>query len=135
MNIFQNMEKERKTLVIAALIFSAISVIAAFITKDIYMAAVSIILWSCMCFRYNWAKMSKVLLNIIIICIYAVAYVQIFIQYRNSNQPPDIDFMFILKTIVNVIVPIAEITVIYKSKNIRDYFLQEKKNKINTKLK
>jgi hypothetical protein len=129
------MEKERKTLVIAALIFSAISVIAAFITKDIYMAAVSIILWSCMCFRYNWAKMSKVLLNIIIICIYAVAYVQIFIQYRNSNQPPDIDFMFILKTIVNVIVPIAEITVIYKSKNIRDYFLQEKKNKINTKLK
>jgi hypothetical protein len=129
------MEKERKTLVIAALIFSAISVIAAFITKDIYMAAVSIILWSCMCFRYNWAKMSKVLLNIIIICTYAVAYVQIFIQYRNSNQPPDIDFMFILKTIVNVIVPIAEITVIYKSKNIRDYFLQEKKNKINTKLK
>lgn len=129
------MEKERKTLVIAAVIFSVISIISAFITKDIYMAGVSIILWGCMCFGYNWAKMSKVLLNIVIICIYAVAGVQIAVQCINSGQSPDIDFMFILKTAVNVIVPIAEITVLYKSKNIRDYFLEEKKNKINTKIK
>lgn len=126
------MEKQKKTVFITAAVFSALYIITGIATSDMYIAVINVILWGCMCFGYNWAKMSKVLLNIIVVCVYLCAVVQMILQQNNSVE---ISPVLIFKTFVNVIIPAAEIIIIYKSKNISDYFLDSKKNKINTKLK
>lgn len=130
MGIFKISDKNKKSLVISAVVFSLIYIVSAFFTQDIYTALINVILWGCMCLGYSWAKTSKVALNIVLICVYAVSLWQIFM---NSAETFRAEASFIFAVAVNMLIPVAELFVIYKSKGISSYFLEIKKNNMNLK--
>lgn len=130
-----NIQKDRKKLIISAVVFSVLYIFAAVLSKDFYTAFVSIVLWGFMCFGHIWAKSSKILIDGILICVYAVSGWQIFLQYKNGGELPQFDIQLLIMVIVNVFLPLAEIIVIYKSQSITNYFIDAKKNKINPNIK
>ncbi|MGN0607249.1 MAG: hypothetical protein ACI4JM_12075 [Oscillospiraceae bacterium] len=124
------MEKNKKSLLISAAVFSAVYIVIAIVTADVYTALINIVLWGCMCLGQNWARVSKIAIDIILICVYAVSLWQIFMSSDMNFKP---DNSLISAIAINTIVPVIELIVIYKSKGMRDYFIEQRKNKINIK--
>ncbi len=133
MKLFENIEGNRRKVCMVALIFSVVSLIGAVAMSDFYTALVNIILWVCMCFGYSWARSSKIIIDGILGCVYAVSFWQIAMRYFNGEVLPVIPTQLIISVIFNFVQPIIEIIIIYKSKEISEYFIEVKKNKINIK--
>lgn len=131
MGMLSEMDKGRKLLIIWACIFSAVYIIAMAVGEmNVSMAIFNIALWICICFAQNWAKLVKIVLNFIMLAVYAIAGCQLLVQYANSAEIPEFNIGFVLLLLFDIIRPLAEIMVLYKPKDVKSYFL---KNKMNIK--